>query len=50
MDKRVKDSRYYCLPPFRGNLNCPRRVQKEGGGYPFHLVMQGHVVGTFDNW
>ncbi|KAJ7601618.1 hypothetical protein DFH06DRAFT_1352392 [Mycena polygramma] len=48
MDERgVKDPRYYCLPPFHGSSTVPK---KGGGGYPFHLVTQGHRVGTFDNW
>ncbi|KAJ6455535.1 hypothetical protein C8R47DRAFT_1082757, partial [Mycena vitilis] len=46
-DRGVKDPRYYCLPPFHGSSTVPR---KGGGGYPFHLVTQGHRVGTFDNW
>ncbi|KAJ7358388.1 hypothetical protein DFH08DRAFT_802222 [Mycena albidolilacea] len=41
------DSRYYCLPPFRGSTDG---VEKTGRGFPFYLVSQGHVVGIFDNW
>ncbi|KAJ7899932.1 hypothetical protein B0H13DRAFT_2336691 [Mycena leptocephala] len=42
----VKDSRYYCLPP---DHTTPGK-KKRNGGYPFHLVSQGHVVGIFDEW
>ncbi|KAJ7793232.1 hypothetical protein B0H13DRAFT_1935517, partial [Mycena leptocephala] len=45
----IKDGRYYCLPPYRGNPNRPAR-RGAGGGYLYHLVSQGHRVGTFDNW
>ncbi|KAJ7475544.1 hypothetical protein B0H11DRAFT_1917721 [Mycena galericulata] len=49
MDQRGKrDARYYCLPPFRGDRSHPR--ERHGGGFPLHLVAQGHVVGTFDSW
>ncbi|KAJ6483480.1 hypothetical protein C8R47DRAFT_1073270 [Mycena vitilis] len=47
MDERGnKDCRYYCLPPFHGDLDN----LTSGGGYLFHLVSQGHVVGTFTDW
>ncbi|KAJ7683286.1 hypothetical protein B0H14DRAFT_3535284 [Mycena olivaceomarginata] len=50
MDNRgVKDSRYYCLPPFRSDRSRPVTAQRKGA-FPFHLVCQGHVVGVFDNW
>ncbi|KAJ7429606.1 hypothetical protein B0H11DRAFT_1944507 [Mycena galericulata] len=50
MDERgKKDSRYYCLPPFRGD-RTRSASERRGGGYPFHLVAQGHVVGTYNNW
>ncbi|KAJ7780553.1 hypothetical protein DFH07DRAFT_765086 [Mycena maculata] len=51
MDRRPggRDSRYYCLPPFRGDPSHPPRVHANSR-YPFHLVTQGHVVGTFDTW
>ncbi|KAJ6484514.1 hypothetical protein C8R47DRAFT_1073119 [Mycena vitilis] len=45
-DRGSKDSRYYCLPPFHGSTT----EVGTGGGYPFHLVTQGHRVGTFTNW
>lgn len=50
-----KDSRYYCLPPFHGKKTDGESVSKEsvgkgGGGYPYHLVAQGHRVGIFDDW
>ncbi|KAF8168600.1 hypothetical protein K438DRAFT_1983742 [Mycena galopus ATCC 62051] len=49
MDERgIKDSRYYCLPPFRGDRQ--RAARRTGGKYVFHLVTQGHYVGIFDNW
>ncbi|KAJ7851697.1 hypothetical protein B0H13DRAFT_1904987 [Mycena leptocephala] len=51
MDTRgVKDARFYCLPPYRGDPNRLSKPRRTGGGYPFHLVSQGHVVGIFDNW
>ncbi|KAJ6461940.1 hypothetical protein C8R47DRAFT_1225738 [Mycena vitilis] len=47
MDNRgTRDCRFYCLPPFHGD---PAHVHS-GGGYPYHLVSQGHLVGTFTNW
>ncbi|KAJ7511021.1 hypothetical protein B0H11DRAFT_1900353 [Mycena galericulata] len=50
MDNRgVKDPRYYCLPPDRRNQNKALK-ERRGGGFPLHLVSQGHIVGTFDNW
>ncbi|KAJ7164842.1 hypothetical protein C8R43DRAFT_1122722 [Mycena crocata] len=49
MDRRgARDARYYCLPPFRGDPTQPNRYK--GKGYRYHVVFQGHVVGTFDNW
>ncbi|KAJ7127926.1 hypothetical protein C8R44DRAFT_733329 [Mycena epipterygia] len=49
MDARgVKDGRYYCLPPFQGDRH--RQIAVRGGGFPWHLVFQGHVVGTFNSW
>ncbi|KAJ7786774.1 hypothetical protein B0H14DRAFT_3506409 [Mycena olivaceomarginata] len=46
MDERgVKDARYYCLPPFHGD---PSHISTRGR-YRYHLVSQGHVVGTFTN-
>jgi hypothetical protein len=50
MDDREggKDGRYYCLPPYHGKLG--EKVWVKQGGYPFHLVAQGHQVGIFDNW
>ncbi|KAJ7843280.1 hypothetical protein B0H13DRAFT_1909423 [Mycena leptocephala] len=51
MDTRgVKDARFYCLPPYRGDPNRLSKPRRTGGGYPFHLVSQGHVVSIFDNW
>jgi hypothetical protein len=47
-DRGVKDPRYYCLPPFRGDPSHPSPRRK--GGFPFHLVAQGRRVGIFDNW
>ncbi|KAJ6579044.1 hypothetical protein DFH09DRAFT_1077343 [Mycena vulgaris] len=48
MDERgVRDPRYYCLPPFRGDRD---RGTRHSGRYPLHLVFQGHVVGTFNEW
>ncbi|KAJ7782427.1 hypothetical protein DFH07DRAFT_949231 [Mycena maculata] len=50
MDEQgVKDRRYYCLPPFRGDRT---QVLLEGhaGRYPLHLVAQAHIAGIFDNW
>ncbi|KAJ7863654.1 hypothetical protein B0H14DRAFT_3607323 [Mycena olivaceomarginata] len=47
-DRGVKDPRYYCLPPFRGDPSHPSLRRK--GGFPFHLVAQGRRVGIFDNW
>ncbi|KAJ7021700.1 hypothetical protein C8F04DRAFT_1195172 [Mycena alexandri] len=48
------NSRYYCLPPFHGapqDDNAALRPKSAaGGGYPFHLVAQGHIVGVFDSW
>ncbi|KAJ7264971.1 hypothetical protein B0H12DRAFT_1230604 [Mycena haematopus] len=41
-----RDSRYYCLPPFRGNTER----QRQGRGGRFYLVSHGRVVGIFDNW
>ncbi|KAJ7888017.1 hypothetical protein B0H13DRAFT_2342111 [Mycena leptocephala] len=51
MDDREdgKDVRFYCLPPYYGKTGHKARA-KQGGGYPFHLVSQGHQVGIFDNW
>ncbi|KAJ7704265.1 hypothetical protein B0H14DRAFT_3526691 [Mycena olivaceomarginata] len=50
MDNRgIKDPRYYCLPPFRGNRERPVSARR-GGGWPLHLVAQGRQVGIFDNW
>ncbi|KAJ7720205.1 hypothetical protein DFH07DRAFT_784451, partial [Mycena maculata] len=50
MDERgFKDPWYYCLPPFRGDRTRVLR-ERRAGRYPFHLVAQGHIVGTFDNW
>ncbi|KAJ7712105.1 hypothetical protein B0H16DRAFT_1744531 [Mycena metata] len=47
MDTRgAKDARYYCLPPVYGEPS----PTKGGGGYPLHLVAQGHVVGVFHKW
>ncbi|KAJ7140049.1 hypothetical protein C8R43DRAFT_1131789 [Mycena crocata] len=46
-DGGVVDCRYYCLPPFYGASDPDGH---RGGGYPFHLVFQGHTVGIFDNW
>ncbi|KAJ6449249.1 hypothetical protein C8R47DRAFT_1230725 [Mycena vitilis] len=43
-----KDERYWCLPPFHGDRGNPPRPPKSG--YQYHLVFQGHKVGTFDNW
>ncbi|KAJ7802392.1 hypothetical protein B0H13DRAFT_1931914, partial [Mycena leptocephala] len=43
----VQDSRYYCLPP---DHTTPGKKKRTNGGYPFHLVSQGHVVGIFDEW
>ncbi|KAJ6470181.1 hypothetical protein DFH09DRAFT_1110932 [Mycena vulgaris] len=41
MDERgVRDPRYYCLPPFRGDRD---RGTRHSGRYPLHLVFQGHV-------
>ncbi|KAJ7033113.1 hypothetical protein C8F04DRAFT_1184373 [Mycena alexandri] len=45
-----RDSRYYCLPPYRGTTAEGTPAKSGGGGYPFHLVAQGHVVGIFDDW
>ncbi|KAJ7471737.1 hypothetical protein FB451DRAFT_1175557 [Mycena latifolia] len=48
MDTRgEKDARYYCLPPFRGDRT---HGVGRGGGYPWHLVFQGHEVGMFNYW
>ncbi|KAJ7176399.1 hypothetical protein C8R43DRAFT_943184 [Mycena crocata] len=48
MDARgTRDSRYYCLPPFYGDLGVSK---PKGGNYQFYLVFQGHKVGVFDNW
>ncbi|KAJ7028783.1 hypothetical protein C8F04DRAFT_1265535 [Mycena alexandri] len=44
-----KDSRYYCLPPYHGKPEG-ETAGKTGGGYTFHLVAQGHLVGIFDSW
>jgi hypothetical protein len=42
------DPRYWCLPPFRGD---PTRVPPLAhNGARYHLVWQGHTVGTFDTW
>ncbi|KAJ6557770.1 hypothetical protein B0H19DRAFT_1070384 [Mycena capillaripes] len=43
-----KDGRYYCLPPYHRQPG--RAANPRGGGYPYHLVSQGHKVGIFDNW
>lgn len=43
------DSRYYCLPPFRGNSNPPAGALQRRK-FAFYLVSQGHVVGVFDDW
>ncbi|KAJ7678416.1 hypothetical protein B0H14DRAFT_2655926 [Mycena olivaceomarginata] len=48
-DRGIKDPRYYCLPPFRGNRES-RVSARRGGGWPLHLVAQGRQVGIFDNW
>ncbi|KAJ7718492.1 hypothetical protein DFH07DRAFT_973280 [Mycena maculata] len=45
----VKDGRYYCLPPVRGD-GTARGGVRCGGKFPFYLVAQGHLVGRFDNW
>lgn len=54
MDDRTdgKDERYYCLPPFYGTpgVDGIARPRANSGGYPFHLVSQGHKVGIHDNW
>ncbi|KAJ7819617.1 hypothetical protein B0H14DRAFT_2600546 [Mycena olivaceomarginata] len=44
-----RDSRWYCLPPFRGDPDrtTPRAAHSR---YPFYLVSQGHLVGIFDDW
>ncbi|KAJ7446062.1 hypothetical protein FB451DRAFT_1412422 [Mycena latifolia] len=48
MDTRgAKDARYYCLPPFRGDRT---REVGRGGGFPWHLVFQGHEVGVYNYW
>ncbi|KAJ6463638.1 hypothetical protein C8R47DRAFT_1079922 [Mycena vitilis] len=48
MDTRGdKDCRYYCLPPYRGSSATASK--KHRSGYRFHLVFQGHIVGTFDS-
>ncbi|KAJ7021708.1 hypothetical protein C8F04DRAFT_1195179 [Mycena alexandri] len=44
-----KDSRYYCLPPYYGKSEGPLPA-KTSGGYRFHLIAQGHLVGIFDSW
>ncbi|KAJ7464940.1 hypothetical protein B0H11DRAFT_2240369 [Mycena galericulata] len=48
-DRGLKDPRYYCLPPFRGD-RTRKAVVRVGGGYPLHLVGQGHIVGVFNDW
>ncbi|KAJ7713235.1 hypothetical protein B0H16DRAFT_1743563 [Mycena metata] len=46
-----KDSRYYCLPPYHGKPEESKgQSAAKTGGYRFHLVAQGHVVGIFDSW
>ncbi|KAJ7920722.1 hypothetical protein B0H13DRAFT_1867226 [Mycena leptocephala] len=51
MDTRgQKDSHYYCLPPYRGDPDRLPQRRGPGGGYPYHLVSQGHIVGIFDSW
>ncbi|KAJ7660087.1 hypothetical protein DFH06DRAFT_1130000, partial [Mycena polygramma] len=50
MDHRgERDPRYWCLPPFRGDPSR-RPAKVRGRGYVYHLVWQGHLVGTFDTW
>ncbi|KAJ7741474.1 hypothetical protein DFH07DRAFT_778151 [Mycena maculata] len=51
MDRRPggQDSRFYCLPPFRGDPTHLPRVHAKSG-YRFHLVTQGELVGIFDTW
>ncbi|KAJ7042734.1 hypothetical protein C8F04DRAFT_1251548 [Mycena alexandri] len=45
------NSRYYCMPPYHGEPQDSRKAPPATtGGYPFHLVAQGHVVGIFDSW
>ncbi|KAJ7794940.1 hypothetical protein B0H14DRAFT_2621476 [Mycena olivaceomarginata] len=49
MDHRGdRDPRYWCLPPFRGDPTCAQPLSRSG--YRYHLVWQGHTVGTFDTW
>ncbi|KAJ7797234.1 hypothetical protein B0H14DRAFT_3493967 [Mycena olivaceomarginata] len=43
-----RDSRWYCLPPFRGDPD--RTTRAAHSRYPFYLVSQGHLVGIFDDW
>ncbi|KAJ7029961.1 hypothetical protein C8F04DRAFT_1187135 [Mycena alexandri] len=45
-DRGDKDRRYYCLPPVYGKP----ATKTASGGYPLHLVSQGHTVGVFYNW
>ncbi|KAJ6448417.1 hypothetical protein C8R47DRAFT_1231037 [Mycena vitilis] len=51
MDDREngKDSRYYCLPPFYGDITSIPSPQGKRG-FPLHLVFQGHRVGIFKTW
>ncbi|KAJ7076250.1 hypothetical protein B0H15DRAFT_955776 [Mycena belliarum] len=44
----VKDARYYCLPPVRGDRSSTPGPHRKG--YVWHLVFQGRVVGLFNNW
>ncbi|KAJ7175546.1 hypothetical protein C8R46DRAFT_1214017 [Mycena filopes] len=47
MDTRgLKDARYYCLPRVYGKA----AKTSVSGGYPLHLVGQGHKVGVFHSW
>ncbi|KAF8121840.1 hypothetical protein K438DRAFT_1793549 [Mycena galopus ATCC 62051] len=49
MDRRGgHDPRYWCLPTFCGDPTRVRGVSK--ARFKFHLVWQGHTVGTFDTW